>query len=499
MCGGLSCSRVKHIVIWEQSCQFSLLKVAYYLLSFHLAMKDETSGKDNWNAGTLRLSLMFAPGEKGKGTLHINIKQAKELPKMDPNGLTDGLVKCHLLPDKSAKGKRKTNVVKNNLNPVWEERFTYEKVTLEELSKERVLEVTVWDHDAKGTNDFIGGVRLGSAPGGTTSKHKEWMDSIGEEVSHWEAMLTHPGEWVDRSHTLRRTMEPRDIDLSIPPLQVSILQRQRQSSPSVERRTEHPSVERASRAPVVTDPQPPQPVSVTAPYQSLHIAQGRSSTPGEVSERGDEGSVGGVAVAWTGAVTGQSGGVEGGVAHPPRTTADVAAPLGREPSVEPAISVESVEDEAVEVRRWHRGEGWEGEDEAVEVRRWHRGEGWEGEDEAVEVRRWHRGEGWEGEDEAVEVRRWHRGEGWEGEDEAEVRRWHRGEGWEGEGGFESAVQKAQVNGYLFGSGEWSDLSWLWWGHLLFYKSQQFSPPPPHSVLVSGTNCSCCQGNVKTLW
>ena len=160
---------------------------------------------------------MFAPGEKGKGTLHINIHQAKELPRMDPNGLTDGLVKCHLLPDKSAKGKRKTNVVKNNPNPVWEERFTYEKVTLEELSKERVLEACVCHNDPKGNNVVIGGVRLGSAPSGTTSKHKEWMDSIGEEVSHWEAMLTHPGEWVDRWHTLRHTMEPRSVDLSIPP------------------------------------------------------------------------------------------------------------------------------------------------------------------------------------------------------------------------------------------------------------------------------------------
>ena len=159
---------------------------------------------------------MFAPGEKGKGTLHINIKQAKELPRMDPNGLTDGLVKCHLLPDKSAKGKRKTGVIKNNLNPVWEERFTYEKVTLEELSKERVLEACVCHNDPKGNNIVIGGVRLGSAPS-TASKHKEWMDSIGDEVSHWEAMLTHPGEWVDRWHTLRHSMDPRSVDLTIPP------------------------------------------------------------------------------------------------------------------------------------------------------------------------------------------------------------------------------------------------------------------------------------------
>ena len=192
----------------------NLLLYGHYGSPCHIQQDDSTA---TFECGDLRLSLMFAPGEKGKGTLHINIHQAKELPRMDPNGLTDGVVKCHLLPDKSAKGKRKTNVVKNNLNPVWEEKFTYEKVTLEELSKERVLEACVCHNDPKGNNVVIGGIRLGSAPSGTTSKHKEWMDSIGEEVSHWEAMLTHPGEWVDHWHTLRHTMEPRSVDLSIPP------------------------------------------------------------------------------------------------------------------------------------------------------------------------------------------------------------------------------------------------------------------------------------------
>ena len=151
---------------------------------------------------------MFKPedsrsGRAVVGTLSIAVKHAKNLPNLD----TDAFVKCYLLPDKSAKGKRKTGVIKNNLNPVWEEKFTYEKVTLEELSKERVLEVTIWDFNKGSSNDFIGGVRLGSLPG-AASKHKEWMDSIGDEVSHWEAMLAHPGEWVEEKHSLRHTMDP---------------------------------------------------------------------------------------------------------------------------------------------------------------------------------------------------------------------------------------------------------------------------------------------------
>ena len=159
---------------------------------------------------------MFSPTEtkkgKTKGTLTIMIKQARDLPNMDSKGLTDAFVKCYLLPDKSSSGKRKTGVIKNNLNPVWEERFSYEKVNLEELSRERVMEVTVWDLNRGSSNDFIGGLRLGPTPG-RASRHKEWMDSIGEEVTHWETTLSQPGKWVEQWHTLRTTMDPRSVSL----------------------------------------------------------------------------------------------------------------------------------------------------------------------------------------------------------------------------------------------------------------------------------------------
>ena len=327
-------------------------------------MKDETTGKDNLNSGALRLSLMFAPGEKGKGTLHINVKQAKELPRMDPNGLTDGLVKCHLLPDKSVKGKRKTGVIKNNLNPVWEEKFTYEKVTLEELSKERVLEVTVWDHDLKGSNDFIGGVRLGSAPV-AASKHKEWMDSIGDEVSHWEAMLAHPGEWVDRWHTLRHTMDPRSVDLSVPSLQATPMQRQqRQGSPSVERRGAELPSDKATRSSsqLLLSTQPLLPEERTEGGQSSTPGVGgqssapgvggQSSAPGVGGLHGDnEGVSDSAKLAVLAAVVPQPGeAVSGGVVVQPQADREVK----QEPPVEPAVTVGGTWDE---VRKMGGGKG----------------------------------------------------------------------------------------------------------------------------------------------
>ena len=132
---------------------------------------------------------------------------------MDTRGLSDGYVKCYLLPDRNASGQHKTKVIKDNLNPIWDEQFTYKNVALEKLSGERVLEVTVWDYDMGSSNDFIGGLRLGPAPG-HAAKHSDWMDSTVEEVSHWEAMLAQPGE---RWHTLRSTMDPRGIHLLKPP------------------------------------------------------------------------------------------------------------------------------------------------------------------------------------------------------------------------------------------------------------------------------------------
>lgn len=145
--------------------------------------------------------------KKGKkGTLTIMVRQAKDLPPMDANGLANAAVKCYLLPDRSSRGKRKTDVIKNNLKPVWEEQFTYE-VGHEELSRERVLEVSVWEYDKQG-NTFIGGLRLGLAPG---QKPKEWMDSVGDELIHWEEMLDHPGEWVEHWHALRPTLNPRPV------------------------------------------------------------------------------------------------------------------------------------------------------------------------------------------------------------------------------------------------------------------------------------------------
>ena len=179
----------------------------------HAVQDDDSEGVDYYR-GQLKLALRFSPMDtkKGKtrGVLQVIIRQGREFPSTGTSGgKPDPVVKCYLLPDKSSSGKRKVAVIKNQSNPVWDEQFSYEKVILEDIVKERVLEVTVWDWDKKGSS-FIGGLRLGPTPSGTT-RQKEWMDSIGDEAAHWETMLAQPGEWVEQWHTLRTTMDPRSI------------------------------------------------------------------------------------------------------------------------------------------------------------------------------------------------------------------------------------------------------------------------------------------------
>ena len=125
---------------------------------------------------------------------------------------TNSFVRCYLLPNVKLAGRRKTEVVLNTLNPVWDEEFLYKAVYYDDLRTERVLELTVWDMDRRGTNSFMGCIRLGPNPLTVDNPQEvEWMDSSGDEVTHWEEMLANPGEWVERWHALRPSTLWKDL------------------------------------------------------------------------------------------------------------------------------------------------------------------------------------------------------------------------------------------------------------------------------------------------
>nr|XP_046262264.1 synaptotagmin-like protein 4 isoform X2 [Scatophagus argus] len=141
------------------------------------------------------------------GELHVLIKEAKDLVAMKSGGTSDSFVKGYLFPAKAKTTKRKTPVVKKNLNPHYNHTFVYKELALEQL-KEMCLELTVWDREAMSSNEFLGGVRLSSGKGPIKmGKEEVEMDSVGEEVSLWQKMMQYPDSWAEGTLPLRSTME----------------------------------------------------------------------------------------------------------------------------------------------------------------------------------------------------------------------------------------------------------------------------------------------------
>ncbi|XP_029368114.1 synaptotagmin-like protein 4 isoform X1 [Echeneis naucrates] len=140
------------------------------------------------------------------GQLHVLVKEARSLTAMKTGGTSDSFVKGYLFPTKAKTSKRKTPVVKKNLNPHYDHTFVYKDVALEQL-KAMCLELTVWDREALLSNEFLGGVRLSSGKGTVKiAKEEVEMDSVGEEVSLWEKMMLYPDSWAEGTLPLRSTM-----------------------------------------------------------------------------------------------------------------------------------------------------------------------------------------------------------------------------------------------------------------------------------------------------
>nr|XP_028697347.1 double C2-like domain-containing protein alpha isoform X3 [Macaca mulatta]XP_028697348.1 double C2-like domain-containing protein alpha isoform X3 [Macaca mulatta] len=140
--------------------------------------------------GRILLSLSYSSRRRG---LLVGILRCAHLAAMDVNGYSDPYVKTYLRPDVDKKSKHKTCVKKKTLNPEFNEEFFYE-IELSTLAT-KTLEVTVWDYDIGKSNDFIGGVSLGSG-------------ARGEARKHWSDCLQQPDAALERWHALTSELPP---------------------------------------------------------------------------------------------------------------------------------------------------------------------------------------------------------------------------------------------------------------------------------------------------
>jgi synaptotagmin-10 len=123
--------------------------------------------------------------------LTVTIVKANSLKPMDITGKSDPYVKVLLFMHGKKIRKRKTSVIFNTLNPVYNESIEFD-LSQDELEHTDLL-FKVIDYDRVGANELIGCTGIGSH-----------LDGIYRE--HWFQMIEHPRVPITESYTLRETV-----------------------------------------------------------------------------------------------------------------------------------------------------------------------------------------------------------------------------------------------------------------------------------------------------
>ncbi|XP_046986798.1 extended synaptotagmin-2-B isoform X3 [Schistocerca americana] len=97
-----------------------------------------TSSAGEYNLGRIQLTLRYS---QQRQRLIVVVHRVVNLPLKDPNSIPDPYVKLYLLPERSKDSKRKTDTLKDNCNPVYDETFEY--LISQADMRNRQLEVSV--------------------------------------------------------------------------------------------------------------------------------------------------------------------------------------------------------------------------------------------------------------------------------------------------------------------------------------------------------------------
>uniref|UniRef100_A0A670K4Q8 Synaptotagmin-17 n=1 Tax=Podarcis muralis TaxID=64176 RepID=A0A670K4Q8_PODMU len=140
--------------------------------------------------GELLLSLNYLPSA---GRLNVDIIRAKQLLQTDMSQGSDPFVKIQLVHGLKLAKTKKTSCKRATIDPFYNESFSF-KVPQEELESASLV-FTVFGHNMKSSNDFIGRIVIGQYSTGSS------------ESKHWRRMLNSHRTAVEQWHTLRSRAE----------------------------------------------------------------------------------------------------------------------------------------------------------------------------------------------------------------------------------------------------------------------------------------------------
>ncbi|CAF1039599.1 unnamed protein product [Adineta ricciae] len=138
--------------------------------------------------GELTVSLCYLPNAK---RVTVTIVKATSLKPMDITGKSDPYVKVILLINGKKVRKKKTSVLSNTLNPIYNESLEFD-LRNEELDYADLI-FKVIDYDRVGLNELIGCMGIG-------------VNFNGLHRHHWYQMLEYPRVPITQSYNLRDTV-----------------------------------------------------------------------------------------------------------------------------------------------------------------------------------------------------------------------------------------------------------------------------------------------------
>lgn len=98
------------------------------------------------------------------------------LPQNDPHNIPDPYVKLYLLPDKHKETKRKTIVIKDNCNPIFDEKFEY--IVSQGDINSKTLEISVCTQKAwlSTGNNIMGQIHIDLSQIDFSQSVTSWFD-----------------------------------------------------------------------------------------------------------------------------------------------------------------------------------------------------------------------------------------------------------------------------------------------------------------------------------